>query len=80
MALPVVIIAEFKPPVVLAWQSDGAVVNLLAVYFVRLQFFARAEVMKASVNNREIIFCYFFLLFFISFSYYTYRSQKISCF
>ena len=32
---------------------------------MRLQFFARAEVMKAPVNNREIIFRYFFLLAFL---------------
>ena len=45
-------------------QSDRAVVDLPTIQCVRLQFFVRTEVMKTPVNNREIIFHYFFLLFF----------------
>ena len=45
-------------------RPRSAVVDLLAVHCVRLQFFIRTEVIKTPVNNREIIFHYFFLLFF----------------
>ena len=66
---------RIEPPIVLARQSDGAVVDLLAVHFMRLQFFARTEVMKAPTNNKEI-FSIFFYCFYWLFFYYTYRSQK----
>ena len=68
-------------------RSAVGAFDLLAVqfHFVQLQFFARTEVIETPViiresfydNNREIIFHYFFFtVFFIGFSYYTYRSQK----
>ena len=68
-------------------RSAVGAVDLLAMqfHFVQLQFFARTEVIETPViirksfcdNNREIIFHYlFFIVFFIGFSYYTYRSQK----
>ena len=56
------LVAEFEAPVVFAWQSDGTVVDFLAVHFMRLQFFARAEVMETPVN-REMIF-------FVAISFY----------
>ena len=71
----IVIVVEFEPPVVFARQSDGAVVDLLAVHFMQLQFFARTEVMKAPANNKEIIFLFLFTVF-IYYFYYIYRSQK----
>jgi len=58
------VVSKFEPLVVLARQSDGAVIDLLAVHFMQLQFFARTEVMEASVNNKEIIFHYFFFTVF----------------
>ena len=39
-ALLIAVVSKFKSLVVLARQSDGAVVYLLAVHFVQLQFFA----------------------------------------
>ena len=69
-SFPVVIVAELELSVILARYSD-----LLVVHFMQLQFFAW-EVMKIPANNREIIFHHFFLLFFIGFSYYTYRRRK----
>jgi len=63
-ALLIAVISKFEPLVVLARQSDDAVVDLLTVYFVQLQFFARTEVIEAPVNNREIILHYFFFTVF----------------
>jgi len=61
-------------------QSNGTIVHLITVFAVDLQLCARAEVMKALANNREIIFLFLFTAFkycsFINFSYYTYRLQK----
>jgi len=70
------LVSKFKP-LVLARQSDGAVVDLLAVHFVQLQFFAPTEVMETPVIIEKSFFTISFLLFFfIGFSYYTYRWQK----
>ena len=52
-------------------------VDFLVVHYVRLQFFV-TEVMKAPVNNKKYFSLLLFTIsvFFIGFSYYTYRSQE----
>jgi len=74
------LVSKFKP-LVFARQSNGAVVDLLAVHFVQLQFFARTEVMEAPVNNREIIFHYFFftVFFLLAFLIILIGHRKTSC-
>ena len=73
----IVIVVEFELPVVLARQPDGAVVDLLAVHFMQLQFFARTEVMKAPTNNKGI-FLFLFYCFFIDYFFIT-DHKNISC-
>jgi len=77
------VVAKFELPIV-ARQSDGAGVDFPAVHFVQLQFFARTEVMETLVNKKIFFvaisfYCFFLILFFINFSYYTGR-RKTSCF
>jgi len=67
---------------------NGAVVALLAVHFVQLQFFARIEVTETPVNRKIFSSLFLFTVFFLNivflsifqfflsiyFSYYTYWS------
>ena len=52
-ALLVAVVPKFDPLFVLAQQSNSAIVDLLAVRCVRLQFLIRAEVMQASEKTKN---------------------------
>ena len=53
-ALLVAVVPKFEPLFVRARQSDSAVIDLLAVHCVQLQFFIRIEVMQASEKTKKL--------------------------
>jgi len=61
---PIAVVAKFETPVALARQLNGAVVALLAVHFVQLQFFARIEVTETPVNRKIFLSLFLFTVFF----------------
>ena len=63
-SFPIAVVAKFETPVALARQSNGAVVALLAVHFVQLQFFARIEVTETPVNRKIFLSLFLFTVFF----------------
>ena len=53
-ALLIAIVPKFESFVVYARQSDSRVVDLLAVHYVRLQFFVGTEVVQTSEKRKKL--------------------------